>query len=157
VIARQKGHLLARRLFRPPNENSLVLAAEAPDPRKSKPTLLFNAGDIVLHRVVGMLTEQPPPPSGKGEAIELSSVASLSHIKSAYRVTNESGMPLVLPGQIVLGGDNVTKDQLGAMEGALVALYLDDGSGLFKRVGKCVPETDGRLWQFESVGGLGSS
>jgi predicted ATPase len=157
VIVRQKGHLLARRLFRPPNGDKLAMAAEAPDPRESKPTLIFDAGDVVLHRIVGMLTEQPPPPFGKGEATELSSVGSLSHVKAAYRVTNESGIPLALPGQIVLGGDNVTKDQLGTMEGALIALCLDNGSGIFKRIGKRVPGTDGRLWQFESVGGLGSS
>jgi hypothetical protein len=157
VIARQPGHLLARRLFRPPHVDELALAAEAPDPRESKPTLLFNAGDIVLHRIVGMLTEQPAPPPGKGEATELPSAVSLSHVKTAYRVRNDSGIPLALPGQIVLGGDNVTKNQLGAMEGALIALCLDDGSSIFKRIGKGVPGTGGRLWQFESVGGLGSS
>jgi hypothetical protein len=56
-----------------------------------------------------------------------------------------------------MGGDNVTKNQLGAMEGMLVALCLDDGSSVFKRIGKPVPGTGGRLWQFESVGGLGGS
>jgi hypothetical protein len=60
--------------------------------------LLFNAGDIVLHRIVGMLTEQPAPPSGKGEAIELPAAASLSQIQTAYRVRNDSGVPLALPG-----------------------------------------------------------
>lgn len=157
VIARQKGHLLARRLFRSPKGDELTLAAEAPDPRESKPTLLFNAGDIVLHRIVGMLTEQPAPPPSSGEATELSSAASLSHIKTAYRVREESGIPFALPGQIVLGGDTITKDQLPTMEGTLIALGLDDGSNIFKRVGRRVPDTDGRLWQFESVGGLGLS
>jgi hypothetical protein len=157
VIARQQGHLLARRLFRPLYGDDLTLAAEAPDPRESKPTLLFDAGDVVLHRIVGMLTEQPVPPFGKGEAIELSSAASLSHIKAAYRVREESGIPLALPGQIVLGGDIVTKDQLAATEGTLVALALDDGSCIFKRVGRPVPGASGRLWQFESIGGLGGS
>src|SRR6202020_2936142 len=104
----------------------LALAAEAPDPRESKPTLLFNVGSLVLHRIVGMLTEQPPPPWGKGEAIELSSAASLSQIKTAYRVRDDSGIPLALPGQIVLGGDSVQKSQLGTSEGLLVALCLDD-------------------------------
>jgi hypothetical protein len=116
----------------------------------------LQAGDVgtVVHVV--MLTEQPAPPLGKGEATELPSAVSLSHIKSAYRVRNDSGIPLALPGQIVLGGDNVTKNQLGAMEGIIVSLCLDDGSSVFKRIGKPVPGTGGRLWQFESVGGLGS-
>jgi hypothetical protein len=148
---------LARRLFRPPHGDELTVAAEAPDPRKSKPTLQFNAGDLVLHRIVGMLTEQPPPPPGKGEATELPSAASLSNIKTAYRVRDESGIPFALPGQIVLGGDVVAKDQLSSMEGTLIALSLDDGRGIFKRIGERVLGTGGRLWQFESVGGLGSS
>jgi hypothetical protein len=157
VIARQKGYFLARRLFRPPHGDELTVAAEAPDPRESKPTLQFNAGDLVLHRIVGMLTEQPPPPPGRGEATELPSAASLSNIKAAYRVRDESGIPLALPGQIVLGGDVVNKDQLASMEGTLIALSLDDGRGIFKRIGERVLGTGGRLWQFESVGGLGSS
>jgi hypothetical protein len=157
VIARQQSHLLARRLFRPPQGDELALAAEAPDPRDSKPTLLFAAGSIVLHKIVGMLTEQPPPPFGKGEAIELPSALSLSHIKAAYKVREDSGVPLALPGQIVLGGDVITKEQLASREGTLIALSLDDGTGVFKRIGKIVPGSGGRYWQFESIGGLGTS
>jgi hypothetical protein len=157
VIARQKGHLLARRLFRPLHGDQLALAAEAPDPRNSKPTLLFPATDIALHRIVGMLTEQPAPLPGKGEAIEIQSVKSLTNIRAAYRVREESGVPLALPGQIVLGGEVVARDQLRLMEGVLVALGLDDGSNVFKRIGESVPGSFGKLWQFESVGGLGKS
>lgn len=157
VIARQQNHLLARRLFRPPQGDELALAAEAPDPRASKPTLFFAAGSVVLHKIVGMLTEQPPPPFGKGEAIELPSATSLSHIKAAYQVREDSGVPLALPGQIVLGGDVIAKDQLAFREGALIALSLDDGSGVFKRIGNAVPGSSGRYWQFESIGGLGAS
>jgi hypothetical protein len=51
----------------------------------------------------------------------------------------------------------VGKHQLAALEGTLVALGLDDGSHVFKRIGKQVPGTGGRLWQFETFGGLGSS
>jgi hypothetical protein len=157
VIVRQRGHLLARRLFRHPHGDELTLAAEAPDPRESKPSLQFNTGDVALFRIVGMLMEQPAPPPGKGEAMELSFAASLLHVKTAYRVRDESGIPLALPGQVVLGGDIVMKDQLVTMEGTLIALGLDDGSSVFKRIGDPVPGTGGRLWQFESVGGLGKS
>jgi hypothetical protein len=157
VIARQTGHLLARRLLRPPQVDKVALAAEAPDPRESKPTLLFDVEDIVLHRVVGMLTEQPAPPYGKGEAIEISTATSLSRITTAFKVRDASGIPFALPGQIVLGGDAVAKDRLRGMEGRLIALCLDDGTSIFKRIGKAVPDTKGRLWQFESVGGLGNS
>ncbi len=157
VIARQKGHLLARRLFRPPHSDQLALAAEAPDPRNSKPTLLFTTEDIALHRIVGMLTEQPAPPLGRGEAIEIQSAKSLANIRAAYRVREDSGIPLALPGQIVLGGEVVERDQLHSTEGTLVALGLDDGSNVFKRIGESVPGSNGKLWQFESVGGLGKS
>src|SRR3546814_10435381 len=58
---------------------------------------------------------------------------------------------------MVLWGVIVTKSQLAAMVGTLIALALDDGSNIFKRIGKLVPGTGGRLRQFESVGGLGAS
>lgn len=158
VVARQQGHFLARRLFRPPHGDEVALAAEAPDPRESRPTLQFNAGDVALHRIVGMLTEQPPPPAlAKGEAVELTSSSEFGKIRVAYRVRNESGVPLALPNQVVLGGDSITKNELVTMEGALIALFLDDGRSVFKRVGKPVPDSGGRLWQFESIGGLGAS
>ena len=57
---------------------------------------------------------------GSGEATALPSAISLAHITTAYRVRDESGIPLALPGQIVLGG-SITKDQLDALEGALIA------------------------------------
>jgi AAA domain len=159
VIARQKDNILARRLFR--KGEGVALAAEAPDPRQSKPTLMFDIGDLIIHRIVGMLTEQPPPPTqsqtAKGEATEIAAVASLSHIKTAYRVKEESGIPLALPGQVVLGGEEVLATQLSALEGELVALTLVDGDSVFKRVGSLVPGTEGRLRQFESIGGLGKS
>lgn len=157
VVARQHGHLLARRLFRPAKADELALAAEAPDPRISKPTLFFDVDSIVLHRVVGMLTEQPPPPPSGGEATLLHSAASLSQIAAAYRVREESAIPLALPGQVVLGGDLIARDALKMHEGTLVALSLDDGSNVFKRIGKRVPGSNKQLWQFESVGGLGTS
>jgi hypothetical protein len=157
VIARHGENILARRLFRPKNGDFLSLAAEAPDPRQSRPTLVVKPDTVALHRIVGMLTERPKPPYGSGEATEIASASSLSQIKIAYRVKEESGVPLALPGQIVLGGDNVLPDQLSATEEELVALTLKGGSSVFKRVGKPVPGTAKRLWQFESIGGLGSS
>jgi hypothetical protein len=157
VIARQKGNILARRLFKPANGEGLALAAEAPDPQQSRPTLIFDQGAVVLYRIVGMLTEQPVPPSGRGEAVALEGAESLARIRTAYRVREESGIPLALPGQIVLGGDFIGMDELSSEEGTLVALTLHDGKSVFKRIGAKVPGTGGRMWQFESVGGLGSS
>jgi predicted ATPase len=157
VIARHGDNVLARRLFRPPKGNQLSLAAEAPDPRNSKPTLVFDAADVLVYRIVGMLTEQPASPFGKGEAIEIPSAVSLMRIKTAYKVREDSGIPLALPGQIVLGGEAITANQLAGLEGKLIALTLRDGTSVFKRVGTPVSGTNGRLMQFESIGGLGSS
>jgi hypothetical protein len=89
--------------------------------------------------------------------VALEGAESLARIRTAYRVREESGIPLALPGQIVLGGDLIGMDELSSEEGTLVALTLDDGKSVFKRIGAKVPGTGGRMWQFESVGGLGSS
>ncbi len=49
------------------------------------------------------------------------------------------------------------QDELGRHKDALVALTLDDGSSIFKRVGAALPSELDHLRQFESIGGLGSS
>jgi hypothetical protein len=157
VIARQKNNILARRLLRSLMGDDLILAAEATDPRHAKPTLTFSASDITVYRIVGMLMEQPPPPFGKGEATEIDAVDSLTRIRTAYRVREDSGVPLALPGQVVLGGEDVTSTQFDTLENELVALTLRDGTSVFKRVGKRLPGALGRFRQFESIGGLGAS
>ena len=157
VIALQKGNILARRLLRPVTGDDIVLAAEAADPRSAKPTLSSDAQNVRLHRIVGMLLEQPPPPAGKGEARSLENAASLAQIKAAYRVSEESAIPLALPGQIVLGGDCIYASQFAVLEGELVALTLMNGKSVFKRVGLSLPGALGHLRQFESIGGLGAS
>jgi hypothetical protein len=87
----------------------------------------------------------------------LESATSLALIKAAYRVSEESAVPLALPGQIVLGGECIPANQFGALEGQLVALTLVSGKSLFKRVGPNLPGALDYLRQFESIGGLGSS
>ena len=87
----------------------------------------------------------------------MDAAGSLSRIKTAYRVREESGVPLALPGQVVLGGEDVAPALFNTLEGELVALTLRDGTSLFKRIGKGLPGTLGGLRQFESVGGLGAS
>lgn len=157
VVAKDKGNTLARRLLRSPGSDEIALSAEGPDPRTAKPTLTFSTDGVTLYKVVGMLVEQPVPPSGKGEAVELKAARSLERIMAAYRVREESAVPLALPGQIVLGGEDVSADRLGSIEGELVALTLADGGGVFKRVGPALPPPFSHLRQFESIGGLGES
>jgi hypothetical protein len=157
VIALQKGNILARRLFRPVASGEIILAAEAADPRVARPTLSSDAQNVRLHRIVGVLLEQQPPPFGKGEARPVESAASVGRIRAAYRVTEESAVPLALPGQLVLGGDCVDPSQIGSLEGELVALTLMNGRSVFKRVGAKLPGALGYVRQFESIGGLGDS
>ncbi len=157
VIALQRGNVLARRLLRPVTGCDIVLAAEAADPRQAKPTLSSDAQNVRLHRIVGMLLEQQPPPAGKGEARPLENAVSLAHIKAAYRVSEDSAIPLALPGQIVLGGECIYASQFAAVEGELVALTLLNGKSVFKRVGPSLPGALAYLRQFESIGGLGAS
>ncbi|WP_287328444.1 hypothetical protein [Mesorhizobium sp.] len=157
VVAKDKGKTLARRLLRSPGSVEITLSAEAPDPRNAKPTLIFSQGSVTLYKVVGMLVEQTPPPFGKGEAGELASAQSLDRIVTAYRVREDSAIPLALPGQVVLGGEDIPADRIGSMEGQLVALTLASGAGVFKRVGPALPPPFSHLRQFESIGGLGDS
>jgi hypothetical protein len=107
--------------------------------------------------VVGMLLSQLPPPEGRQEAAELDDEPLLGRVEVAYRVREESAVPVALPNQIILGGGLVTAAELGAMEGRLVALTLVDGSSILKRVGSLVTSRLPQLRQFETIGGLGDS
>ena len=157
VIALHKGEVLARRLLRPQGDAvALALAAQTPDPRKSPPTRMLDPSETQIHRVVGVLFDELPPPMGKQEAVQIDNAPSLQKILTAYRVRDESALPLALAGQIVLGGKAILPVDLGANEGRFVALTLTDGSSIFKRIGKTLPGLK-LLRQFESIGGLGAS
>jgi hypothetical protein len=158
IIARHEGRTLARRLLRPDRSASAVaLAAQTPDPRKSPPTVLADAAEMQIHRIVGVLFDDIVPPASKQEAVEVSSAPVLANIETAYRVRDDSALPLALPGQIVLGGPRILPNELDSNIGGLVALTLVDGTSIFKRVGVKLPGAMGVLRQFESIGGLGSS
>jgi hypothetical protein len=158
VIALRGEKIYARRLLRPrTGVGPVSLAAEAPDPRKSPPTLVFDSAEVQIHRVVGVLFENPPPPPDKQEAIQIEAAPGLARVATAYRVRDDSALPLALPGQLVWGGASITPAELDVYEGKLVALTLTDGAGIFKRVGPKLPGTLAPLRQFESIGGLGSS
>lgn len=157
VIARHNGEVLARRLLRPQGTApALALAAQTPDPRKSPPTRMVDPDETQLHRVVGIIFDDLPPPAGKQEAVQIEDAPSLQKVVTAYRVRDDSALPLALPGQIVLGGAAISPADLGSHEGKFVALTLTDGSSIFKRVGPTLPGLKS-LRQFESIGGLGAS
>lgn len=69
----------------------------------------------------------------------------------------ESAVPLALPGQVILGGATLTAGDLARIRGRIVALTLNDGTSLLKRVGSPVSSALPYLRQFETIGGLGDS
>ena len=158
VIARVGEKILARRVLRSPKSGVLALTAETPDPRKSPPTEQVAESDVALHRVVGVLFEESGVISReKTEAIAVAESKSLVTVRSAYRIKEDSAVPLALEGQIALGGQHISLAEFNGKEGWLVALNLDDGSSVFKRVGAALPTPLSHLRQFESIGGLGAS
>jgi hypothetical protein len=157
VIARPKGQVLARRLIRATGSTGLSLAAQMPDPRQSRKSLIFDESKVKLHRIVGAIFSTMPPPKGGDEATEIGDVPELARIAIAYRVKEESAVPLALPGQIVLGGDELQPSDLDAWEGNLIAVSLSTGANVFKRVGARLSGRLRHLRQFETIGGLGSS
>ena len=157
VIARHKKQIFARRLLKPRNGEGIALTVEMPDPRNSRPTLRFDEHSIDMHRIVGVLFSNVAPPEGREEATMIESAPELAKVRVAYRVREESAVPLALPGQIVLGGDEIFPRDLNNMGGHLVAVSLDNGACIFKRVGSCLPGPLAHLRQFETIGGLGDS
>lgn len=157
VIAQSRGQVLARRLVKSPGSLGVSLAAQMPDPRKKRTTLTYDESKVRLYRIVGaVFTEMPPPPGG-GEATPVDAVPELARVRVAYRVREESAVPLALPGQIILGGAEISPTELDGWEGRLAAVTLADGLSIFKRVGARLPGSLGHLRQFETIGGLGSS
>jgi hypothetical protein len=157
VIAMHKGETLARRLLRPQTDAvALALAAQTPDPRKSPPTRLVEPSEVQIHRVLGVLFDSVAPPPEKQEAVQVDEAPCLKRIETAYRVRDESALPLALDGQIVLGGPAILPANVENHEGAFVALTLMDGSSTLKRVGPALSGMKA-LRLFESIGGLGAS
>jgi hypothetical protein len=157
VIAIHKGDTLARRLLRPQTDAvALALAAQTPDPRKSPPTRVVEPSEVQIHRVLGVLFDNVAPPLEKQEAVQVDEAPCLKRIETAYRVGDESTLPLALDGQIVLGGPAILPANVQNYKGAFVALTLADGSSILKRVGSALSGMKA-LCLFESIGGLGAS
>ncbi len=154
VLAKFSDAIFARRMFASRDATGISLVAEMPDPRTRRKTLTFDPSKLLVFKIVGVVFSDMPPPAGKYEAINVKTVPELQNVEIAYRVREDSAVPLALPGQIVLGGVTL---QLGDMKnslGKVVAVTLEDGRSLLKRVGAQLTD---HLWQFEAIGGLGNS
>jgi hypothetical protein len=159
VIARHGSAIYARRLVYAANTGVIGLTAEVPDPRRRTPkTIFLPETEVAIHQVIGIIFDHSVTIApGPEEAVIVDVSDVLKHIKIAFRVVDDSAVPLALEKQVVLGGACIELDELGQCEGKLVALGLDDGSSIFKRVGAALPGDFSHLRQFESIGGLGSS
>lgn len=157
VIALYRGQVLARRMAKSPGALGVSLSAQMPDPRDRRPTMTYDESKVQLHRVVGAIFTTMAPPVGGGEATQVETTPELARIEIAYRVREDSAVPLALPGQIILGGAELTATDLDGWEGRLVAVTLDDGTSILKRVGARLPGSLAHLRLFETIGGLGSS
>jgi hypothetical protein len=159
VIARHGSAVYARRLVRGANAGVIGLTAEIPDPRTRTPkTVIFPENEVAIHQVVGIIFDHSLTIApGQDEAVQVDASDVLRRIEIAFRVAGDSAVPVALERQMVLGGNRIELDQLGHYKDALVALALDDGSSIFKRVGAAFPSELAHLRQFESIGGLGSS
>ena len=159
VIARHADAVYARRFVRGANAGVIGLTAEVPDPRTKTPkTVFLPEAQVAIHQVVGIIFDHGITVGpGQEEAVPVDAQGILERIEIAFRVVDDSAVPLALENQVVLGGARIELAELARHQDALVALTLDDGSSIFKRVGAALPSDLGHLRQFESIGGLGSS
>jgi hypothetical protein len=159
VIARHGNATYARRLVRGVNAGLIGLTAEVPDPRTRTPkTIFLPETEVAIHQVVGIIFDHSiTVKQGQDEALLVDASHELKRIETAFRVRDDSAVPLALEKQVVLGGACIEIDELGRRNDVLVALTLDDGSSIFKRVGAALPGELVHLRQFESIGGLGFS
>ncbi len=160
VIARHMKKYLARRLLRnSADSHSVTLATVSTDPRLRPPSIVVPTNEVELFRVVGFLFGGSPPEemSKKHDAIPIQETDIFHKIKTCHRVRDTSAEPLALKGQLVLGGKEYLPEELIRNHDQLVAIALDDGSGIFKKIGSTLPGDLGHLCLFESIGGKGAS
>ncbi|MER9541693.1 AAA family ATPase [Mesorhizobium sp. M0437] len=159
VIARHGQSIFARRFLRSKGSDFIGLTAEVPDPSAKSPyTVFFPEAEVSVHQVAGVLFDHDiKVDQGQDEAVLVDASKVLARVEVGFRVVDESAVPLALPKQIVLGGPSISLAEIGHHEGTLVALALDSGAGIFKRIGSALPGNLAHLRQFESIGGLGSS
>ncbi|SFG54508.1 AAA domain-containing protein [Sulfitobacter dubius] len=157
VISTLGEKVFARRMLKPRDATGVSLTAEIPDPRNRRTTLLFDQGKLKIYKIVGVIFANIPTPPGGHEATQIDNAPELRNVELAYRVREESAVPLVLPGQVVLGGPRILPDELDRFIGSLVALSLSDGRNVLKRIGTKLGGASSHLRQFETIGGLGAS
>ena len=160
VIAKYKDKYLARRLLRGKSDSQYVtLSAVSTDPRNRPPSLVVLVNEVVMFRVVGFLfnSSAPEQMSNKHDAIQIQDESAIKKIQTCHRLRDTSAEPLALENQLVLGGDELISDDFLKYKDRYVAVALNDGAGICKRIGGALPGELSHLCQFESIGGRGAS
>lgn len=157
VIALHKDKIYARRFLQQYNNPEVIaLSSEDINPIKRAPSLLLPVAEVRLLEIIGVIFDDKPSwKNNHGEAYLIEDYTFPYKPKIAFKIRGESGLPLALPDQIVLGDEQLLPSQLEQNKGQLVAIAFS-GKEAFKRIGECIPSQP-RLRLFESIGGLGES
>jgi hypothetical protein len=109
VIARHGSAVYARRLVRDVNSSIIGLTAEVPDPRTRTPkSIFFPENNVAIHQVVGIIFDHSlMVPPGQDEAVRVDVDNVLRRVEVAFRVRDDSAVPLALAKQVVLGGNRI--------------------------------------------------
>jgi hypothetical protein len=109
VIARNGNYVYARRLVRGVNASIIGLTAEVQNPRARTPkTILFPEAEVAIHQVVGIIFDHAIKVGpGQDEAILIDASDALKRVEIAFRVIDDSAVPLALEKQVVLGGAKI--------------------------------------------------
>ncbi len=160
VLARYGDTILAGRLLRDPDRPGLVaIGSESENPLHRPPSKFLLTDSAALHKVTGILFSDVPPDLSRraiGDAAPISEFPALE-VEMAFKVTDDSAIPLALPNQIVLGGRALSPEDLSKGQDLLVAVCTSEGQQAFKRVGRPVFPGRDEIRLFESIGGKGDS
>jgi len=157
VVAATDQKIFARRVFKSDKSpNLVVLGSEAENPRKRVDSIFIPSDLVALRKIVGVLFDNSKlHHRSSDEAVIDDKCDVLSEVKVIFKIQGDSGMPLALPGQKILAGEEIIPNEIGKCEGALVAISTSDGD-MFKKVGRAIQGIP-NVRQMESVGGLGES
>jgi len=139
VIALHKDTVYARRfLGQESNPEVIALSSEDPNPLSRKQSLLLPTEEVRLLQVIGILFDERPHGLIDVEAALLDVYHPHRKVQIAFNVRGNSALPLAIPGQTVLGADQILATQLEENKEALVAAAFS-GNEAFKRIGESVP------------------
>ncbi|MEJ2704644.1 MAG: hypothetical protein P8Z79_19590, partial [Sedimentisphaerales bacterium] len=139
VIALHKDKIYARRFLGPEsNPQVIALGSEDPNPLNRKQSLLLPTEEVRLLQVAGVLFDRSPDEPRDQEAALLNTYHPPIEPRIAFTVRGDSALPLAIPGQTLLGADQILPTQLEENKGEFIAVAFS-GNQAFKRIGESIP------------------